>query len=194
MASRVTDFTRMNPPEFYGSKVEEDPQEFIDEVYKIMIIMGVTQVEKAELAAYNLKGVAQILYNQWKEGREAKVLEFINIRQGSMSVAEYDLKFNELSKYDPTMVVNSRAKNSMFVSSVSEMVVKECPTAMIIHDMDISRLMRYSGILHNVVINTGKGRDVWLFLARIWILDAIIVPRFILVFPIMHLRYVALAK
>uniref|UniRef100_M1DWQ0 Zinc knuckle family protein n=1 Tax=Solanum tuberosum TaxID=4113 RepID=M1DWQ0_SOLTU len=31
-ASRVRDFMRMNPSEFHGSKVEEDPQEFIDEV------------------------------------------------------------------------------------------------------------------------------------------------------------------
>ncbi|WMV29366.1 hypothetical protein MTR67_022751, partial [Solanum verrucosum] len=64
--SRVRDFTRMNPPEFRGSKVEEYPQEFIDEVYKALMIIGVTPMEKAELAAYQLKGVAQIWYNQWK--------------------------------------------------------------------------------------------------------------------------------
>lgn len=29
-AFRVRDFTRMNPPEFYGCKVKEYPQEFID--------------------------------------------------------------------------------------------------------------------------------------------------------------------
>ena len=51
-ATRVRDSTRMNPPEFHGSKVEEDPQEFIDEVYKVLMIMGVTPVEKAELAVY----------------------------------------------------------------------------------------------------------------------------------------------
>ncbi|XP_049394710.1 uncharacterized protein LOC125858999 [Solanum stenotomum] len=33
-ASRIRDFTRMNPPMFFGSKVEEDPQGFIDEIYK----------------------------------------------------------------------------------------------------------------------------------------------------------------
>ena len=36
MAFRLRDFTRMNPPTLYGSKVDEDPQEFIDEVYKIL--------------------------------------------------------------------------------------------------------------------------------------------------------------
>ncbi|XP_049373433.1 uncharacterized protein LOC125838415 [Solanum verrucosum] len=34
MASRLSDFVRMNPPVFLGSKVGEDPQEFLDEVYK----------------------------------------------------------------------------------------------------------------------------------------------------------------
>ena len=36
MASPLRDFTRMNPPTFYGSKVDEYPQEFIDEVYMKM--------------------------------------------------------------------------------------------------------------------------------------------------------------
>ena len=30
MASRLRDITRIDPPSFYGSKVDEDPQEFID--------------------------------------------------------------------------------------------------------------------------------------------------------------------
>jgi len=58
MASRLRDFTRMSPLMFFGSKVGEDPQEFVEEVYKIIDIMGVTSVEKVELAAYQLKGVA----------------------------------------------------------------------------------------------------------------------------------------
>ena len=53
-ASRIRDFTRMNPPVFYGSKVEEDPQEFIDQVLKVVTIMGVTSIKRAEFAAYQL--------------------------------------------------------------------------------------------------------------------------------------------
>ncbi|WMV13382.1 hypothetical protein MTR67_006767 [Solanum verrucosum] len=45
-AYRVKDFTRMNPLELHGSRVEENPQEFIDEVYKVLMINGVTRVEK----------------------------------------------------------------------------------------------------------------------------------------------------
>ena len=54
----------MNPPTFYGSKVDEEPQEFIDEVYKILHAMGVSSSEKVELATYQLKDVAQTWYVQ----------------------------------------------------------------------------------------------------------------------------------
>ena len=33
MASRLRDFSRMNLPMFFGSKSDEDPQDFLDEVY-----------------------------------------------------------------------------------------------------------------------------------------------------------------
>ncbi|WMV38060.1 hypothetical protein MTR67_031445 [Solanum verrucosum] len=65
----------MNTPKFCGSEIEEDPQELIDEVYKVLAIMGVTSVEKVELAAYQLKGVAQVWYNQWKDGRQEEKLK-----------------------------------------------------------------------------------------------------------------------
>lgn len=42
----------MNPPEFYGNKVDEDPQEFIDKVYEALAIIGVSLEEKAKLATY----------------------------------------------------------------------------------------------------------------------------------------------
>ena len=66
MTSRLRDFVRMNPPNFLVSKVGEDPQEFIDEVYKIVHAMGVTSWEKAEFVTYQLKNVAQVWYTQWK--------------------------------------------------------------------------------------------------------------------------------
>ena len=53
-AYRIIEFLKMNPLEFTGSKVEEDPNGFIDEVYKTFAIIGLTSREKAELAAYQL--------------------------------------------------------------------------------------------------------------------------------------------
>ena len=61
-ASRLRYFTRINPPIFYGSKVDKDPQEFLDEVYKVLYAMGVSSSENAELASYQLKDMAQTGY------------------------------------------------------------------------------------------------------------------------------------
>ena len=63
-SSRIRDFTRMNPPTLFGSKVEEDPQGFTDEVFKVLESMCVTSQEKAKLAVYQLKDMAQVLYEQ----------------------------------------------------------------------------------------------------------------------------------
>ena len=47
-------FTGINPPTFYGFKVDEDPQVFIYEKFKVLHAMGVASQEKVELAAYKL--------------------------------------------------------------------------------------------------------------------------------------------
>ena len=80
--------------------------------------MGLYTSEKAELETYQLKDVAETWYVQWRdnrplrsrpmtwevfkkafldrflprEKRESKVVDFINLRQGGMSVLEYSLK------------------------------------------------------------------------------------------------------
>ena len=50
-----------------------------------------------------------------REKREAKVVEFINLRQGGMSVHEYSLKFTKLSKYASSFVSYPRDEMSHFV-------------------------------------------------------------------------------
>lgn len=71
------------------------------------------------------------------ELREAKVQEFINLKQCDITVKDYCLKFIHLSKY----VAESRARMSKFVLGVPYTMVKECRTAMLIKKMGISRLM-----------------------------------------------------
>lgn len=58
MASHLREFTRMNPYLFFRSKADEYPQDFFDELYKILFSMGVTSQENAVLVASKLKDVA----------------------------------------------------------------------------------------------------------------------------------------
>ncbi|XP_049357207.1 uncharacterized protein LOC125821882 [Solanum verrucosum] len=150
-ASRVRDFVRMNPPEFLGSQVEEDPKNFSDEVKKIFEVMQVTGNDWVELVSYQLKDVACIWYTQLKDSRgtnatpitwdcfsetfldryfpielrEARAQEFMNLRQGNMTIQEYGIKFNQHSRYAPHMVADSRAQMNKFLYGVSDLVKTE---------------------------------------------------------------------
>ena len=69
MSSHLTDLIQMNPPTFYGSNFEEDPRDFIYELYKILLAMRLSTSEKAELATYQLKDVTQAWYVQCRDSR-----------------------------------------------------------------------------------------------------------------------------
>ena len=166
MSSRLRDFLRMNPLIFLGYKENEDPQEFLDGVYKVLSVVGVTSREKTELDSYQLRDFFQIWFTQLKnnspegsgpieweefkkdflgmyfplERREIKVEVIINIKKGNMSVEEYSLKFSILSRYAP----NPRDEMSHFVMGVADLVMEKCRTAMLHNDMTLARLMVYA--------------------------------------------------
>ena len=86
--------------------------------------MGATDIKKVELTFYQLKDIAQSWCKMWqdspvlgglpvtwelfktifmeiffpKEMKESKVEDFIILKQGSMTVREYSLKFVKLSR------------------------------------------------------------------------------------------------
>ena len=132
-----------------------------------MYDIGVSSHEKAKLAAYQLKDVAQTWYTQWRDNRalragpisweilrrefmdmlflrdkrESKVEDLIKLCQGGISVLEYSLVFTRLSKYAPSFVSNPRYKMSHFVTGVSDDLVEEFHLAMLHENMNISFLM-----------------------------------------------------
>ena len=74
---------------------------------------------------------------------EIRVVEFINLRQGGMSVTKYSLKFTKFSKYDP-FIFDPRDEMSRFVTRVSDELQEECHSYMLHENMNISHLMIHS--------------------------------------------------
>ena len=66
---RVRDFLTCNPPEFYGSKPAEDPQEFIRQMLRTLRVTKSSETESVELASYRLRDVAVNWYESWELSR-----------------------------------------------------------------------------------------------------------------------------
>ena len=58
-----------------------------------------------------------------------------------MTVHEYSLKFTKFSKYAPSLVSNPRDEMSRFLMGVLDYLQKECHSAMLHDNMNISRIM-----------------------------------------------------
>ena len=58
-----------------------------------------------------------------------------------MTIQEYGLKFNQLSRYSPHMVADSKSQMKKFLYGVLDLVKTECKNAMLLGDINISRLM-----------------------------------------------------
>lgn len=58
---------RINPPEFFGSKVDDDLQYFINKTKKVTQTRHVTEEESMELASINSKMLLMIgICGEWK--------------------------------------------------------------------------------------------------------------------------------
>ena len=73
--------------------------------------------------------------------REAKVVEFINLRQRSTNVLEHSLNLTKLSKYAPSLVSDPRDDMNCFVTGVSDDWQEVFHSVMVHENMTISTRM-----------------------------------------------------
>ena len=111
MTSRLRDFSLTNPPTFDWFKVDEDPQEFPDEIYKILCAMGVSSSKKAELATYQLNDVAKTCYVQWRDNRKLRggPVTWENFKVALL----YQFFYREMREEKVTMIISKKDTVSM---------------------------------------------------------------------------------
>lgn len=71
-------------PNFYGSKMEEDFIEFVEKISRVLNLVIVIPVEKAEVFVIHLKEISQNLYSQLKCERpvEASPMKWERYKNG----------------------------------------------------------------------------------------------------------------
>ncbi|XP_070048876.1 uncharacterized protein [Nicotiana tomentosiformis] len=134
----------------------------------------IDDAEAVELASYRLKELAYSWFELWEESHEeesppakwskftdafidhflpaetkaARAAEFESLRQGSVSVWEYHVKFTLLSKYAIYMLPTMEARVRRFVQGLSPLVINEAAMAALNSDMNYGKWWRLLKVLH----------------------------------------------
>ncbi|XP_056172378.1 uncharacterized protein LOC130139447 [Syzygium oleosum] len=140
MHQLVEHFLKLKPPKFTGKGDPEAAPRWIEELEKAFEVLGCTEQEKVTLAVYQMQeiandwwkatrgrvfpeGVAQTwvgftenFYGKYfsESARERKIAEFMRLRQGQMTIDQYEAEFARLSKFAPRMVERPEDKARRF--------------------------------------------------------------------------------
>lgn len=147
-ANIVKAFMSLSPPTFKGG-YDSVAENWLEEVKKILDVLGVAESRMVSLASYMLRGEANLWWNMvkstqnvtqftWEQFEEVflkryirpltrirKRTEFNELSQGGLSVAEYDLKFRELSRYETEFVLDENMKSRKFKFGLSKNIFEE---------------------------------------------------------------------
>ncbi|WMV32965.1 hypothetical protein MTR67_026350 [Solanum verrucosum] len=99
---------------------QNNQQNFIDQVNKIFGVMQVTDNRGVDAIPVTWDCFTKHFLDMFflRQLRKAKAQDFINMKQGSMSVKEYGLNFTQLSRYAPHIVADPREQISKFLFGV----------------------------------------------------------------------------
>ncbi|XP_058223388.1 uncharacterized protein LOC131333072 [Rhododendron vialii] len=123
-------FLKTNPPPFIGTDKPSDAEAWLLQMEKIFDVLGCSEAQKVSFATYKLQGGAEhwwrsakqhykdrqdeLVWRNFKKDFEEKYIspavkdkmrtEFLALRQDNMSVAEYQQKFDELSRFAGVLV------------------------------------------------------------------------------------------
>ncbi|XP_070041075.1 uncharacterized protein [Nicotiana tomentosiformis] len=140
MCALVRRFKKYDPPTFSGL-ASESPQGFLDECHRILCTMGILKTSGVAFTTFQLRREAYQWWRAYELGspaeltsltwvqlsemflrefvpqslRETWCAEFEQLRQGTMSVSEYAVRFSNLARHMPTLVATVRERVRKFI-------------------------------------------------------------------------------
>ena len=141
-------FRRAQPPSFDGAPDPLAAEEWISRVELIFDMMQITDHEKVSCAVFMLNKDARYWWSVVKQTRDvstmtwaefqrvfhekyfseavqnSKMNEFINLRQGKLSVANYVLKFDQLAKFAPDIVATDASRKNKFMRGLNSDIAR----------------------------------------------------------------------
>eukprot|EP00261_Vitis_vinifera_P031887 XP_019073130.1 PREDICTED: uncharacterized protein LOC109121891 [Vitis vinifera] len=148
--SSFDDFKKLGPPYFFGATDPIEAEAWILKMEKFFGVIDCSDEQKASYAVFMLDKEAdhwwrmtrRLLEDQgpitWRQFREAfykkyfpdsvrrqKVGEFIHLEQGDMTVAQYEAKFTELSRFSPQLIATEEEKLGVYSEVVDRALITE---------------------------------------------------------------------
>ena len=136
----VKQFRELGPPEFLGKPDPLKAEAWIKHVEKIFDVLKCQDEQKVQFASFMLRGEADHWWESlkrvypgaiemsWEEFKEffyekyfpesirhMKEVEFIKLEQKDLTVAQYEAKFAELSRFAPHLVDNEERRTRIFL-------------------------------------------------------------------------------
>ncbi|XP_069151842.1 uncharacterized protein [Solanum lycopersicum] len=149
---RARDFLSCNPPEFFGSRPQDDPPDLIRQMQRTLRIIKASETESVEFAMYRLRDVAINWYESWElctgegappavwdefveaflghylppEMKRARVDRFLRLKQNGRSVRAYSLEFDSLARHVPTIVADMAHRVHHYVMGLDHYLIDGC--------------------------------------------------------------------
>ncbi|XP_057961589.1 uncharacterized protein LOC131168476 [Malania oleifera] len=149
----IEQFTRLKPSAFVGGTDPVRAENWIQEIEKILGVLNCTEKQKVTFATFKLAGEAErwwgsvkqmeehrpipivLTWARFKElfferyfpatMRNAKMEEFMNLTQGSLTVQQYAAKFQELSRFAPFVIPDEAKKAWKFQRGLRSEIRKQ---------------------------------------------------------------------
>ncbi|XP_070047323.1 uncharacterized protein [Nicotiana tomentosiformis] len=132
ISARVRDFINLDPQIFTGADPNEDPQSW-----------ELSRGEDALLAVWQDFTEAFLSHYFPPELRRSRVDRFLTLRQGNMSVQEYNLWFDSLARYAPTIIAKMEDRVHRFVMGLEPHSLNDCMLVSFHPAIEISCIQAY---------------------------------------------------
>ncbi|XP_024028938.1 uncharacterized protein LOC112093846 [Morus notabilis] len=140
------EFRRAPIPSFNSEGGPQEAEFWLDSIVKHLSTMGVPYEYWVEFAVYKMGGLVNTWWKQvrrridvagltWEQFetlfneqyfpqsyRDEKALEFMSLQQGDMFVREYEAKFNDLSRFAPSLVESEHLRCLKFEKGLQNSV------------------------------------------------------------------------
>ncbi|XP_070046671.1 uncharacterized protein [Nicotiana tomentosiformis] len=154
-------------------------------MHKTLRVMRDTETEEVELASYFLKGVAYSWFEMWEDSRKegsppirwtefadafidhflpaktkaARAAEIESLKQRSMSVWVYHMRFACLSKYAIYMLPTIEARVRRFMQGLSPLVINEATTSTLNSDMNYGKMVTFAQAMETLKLMNRMVRE-----------------------------------